>query len=301
MSLSGLDLSLLVAFEAVYLDRSVSAAAVRLGVRQPTLSASLARLRDIFADELFVRSAGAMQPTPKAVRLAPRVQRALSELRNAIDDEAPFTPDMDARAFTIASNDYATFVLGPPIVEIVAREAPHVDLRIIAAEKGEVPSLLEKGQVDVALGVFPGLPDRLVAQTLYTEHFVGVARADHPLLACTPVTLDAFAAADHALFTIRRDVSGEIDAALHQRGLRRRVGLTLPHFLALPTILARSDLVASIPSRAAKCFVDAGLAVFDLPVPVLPWKLCMAWSPISRQDPAMAWFRSRILQVAQQL
>jgi DNA-binding transcriptional LysR family regulator len=301
MSLARLDLTLLLAFEAVYLERNVSVAAARLGVRQPTLSASLARLREIFADELFVRSAGSMQPTPKALRLAPGIGRALSELRKAIDDEVPFSPDTETRAFTIVSNDYSTFVLGPAIVEIVSREAPHVNLRMIAAEKSEVPALLEKGVADIALGVFPGASERFVEQTLYTEHFVGVGRADHPLLKQTPVTLEAFAAANHALFTIRRDTSGEIDAALLQRGLRRRIGLTLPHFLALPNILTRSDLVASIPSRATKSFIDAGLRVFDLPLNVSPWKLGMLWSPTSRQDPATAWLRSRILQVAQLL
>ncbi|WP_298159982.1 LysR family transcriptional regulator [Brevundimonas sp.] len=298
--MAGLDLGLLAAFEAVYLERSVSQAALRLGVRQPTISAALARLRDFFADELFLRSGGAMQPTPKAVRLAPRINHVLSELRKAVDDEAPFSPDTETRVFTIVSNDYATFVLGPPIVEIMAREAPHVDLRMIAADKAEVPGLLEKGLADVAIGVFPSPPDRFVVQTLFTEHFVGVARENHPILE-RPITPEAFAAADHALFTTRRDASGEVDKAFLQRGLRRRISLTLPHFLALPEILARSDMVASIPSRAARFFVQSGLSVFDLPLSIPRWTLSMVWSPTTRHDPAATWLRSRILGAAQRL
>lgn len=298
MSLASLDMTLLLSFEAVYQSKSVSVAAQRLGVRQPTVSAALARLRVLFGDELFVRAAGEMRPTPKALRIAPGITAALTRLRETVADAVPFSPADAKRTFTIASNDYASLVLVPGLVAALTAEAPNVDLRVIGYDKDDVPGLIDRGEIDLALGVFQTPPDRAVRQILYRERFVGIARASHPMLARGPVSLEAYAGADHALVTLRRDAVGEIDGALRQRGLSRRVALTLPHLLALPGALLAGDLVAAIPARAAAILARDGLSLFEIPLNLPAWTLEMLWNPGARSERASAWFRATVAAVA---
>lgn len=297
MTVSTIDLNLLVVFEAIFETQSVTKAAERLDMRQPAVSAALARLRNAFDDPLFVRAAGGMQATPRAIRLAPRVTLALTELRGAMVD-VPFTPSAAKRTFRIASTDYTTLVLLPGVLETVRSEASGIDLRIIGYDKGDVPTLIDTGEVDVALGTFPKPPLQAVLQNLSRERFVGLARHDHVGLQTGTMSLDSFVAADHALVSLRRDATGEIDRILALRGLARRVALVLPHMLCLPDILTRTDLIAAIPCRVADRVVNARLKVFELPIVVPAWHVQMLWNPATRGDTALSWLRSRITQVA---
>lgn len=297
MELGLLDLNLLLAFEALDETRSVSKAAERLGIRQPAMSAALARLRLAFSDQLFVRAAGAMQPTPRAVRLGSGVAKALGELRAAMED-APFEPLATTRTFTIASTDYTTLVILPHVMAALEREAPRVDLRIVGYDKGDIPNLLDRGEIDLALGVFSAPSDNAVRKFLCAERFVGVTRRGHPLVGNGTIDLIDYAGARHALVSVRRDATGEIDVALQAHGLTRRIALVLPHMLVLPSILANSDIVAAVPSRAADALVTGGLQTFDIPLKLTPWRIEMLWNPASRRDPASAWLRSKITAAA---
>lgn len=297
----GFDLNLLLTFEAVNEARSVSGAAERLGVRQPTVSAALARLRALVGDELFVRAGGAMQPTAKALRIAPSVTQALAQLRETLSDAAPFAPKAARRSFTLASTDYSTIVLLPRLLKALKQEAPSIDLRVLGYDKDDVPSLIDRGLIDLALGVFPDPPERAVRQALYADRFVGIARSGHPILADRPVSLENYAAANHALVTLRRDATGEIDRVLRQRGLTRRVALTLPHVLALPAMLRCSDLIAAMPERAAKLLCVEGLEIFKIPLNLAEWRLEMLWNPSARSDQASAWFRAKVAEAARSL
>ena len=297
MDFGSLDLNLLVAFEALDQTRSVSRAAERLGMRQPAMSAALSRLRLAFSDQLFVRTGGAMQPTPRAVRLATGVARALAELRGAIDD-APFEPLATTRTFTVASTDYTTLVILPHVMGALEREAPSVDLRIVGYDKGDIPELLDRAEIDLALGVFRTPSENVVRQFLCPERFVGIARRGHPLVRNGVMDLMDYAGALHALVSVRRDAMGEIDLALKAHGLSRRIALTLPHMLVLPAILSSSDMVAAIPERAAAAVAGAGLDTFEIPLKLSPWRIEMLWNPVSRRDQASAWLRSKIKAAA---
>lgn len=298
MKLDRMDLPLLLAFEALIQTRSVSKAAARLGVRQPAMSASLARLRTLLGDELFTRAAGAMQPTPRAVRLATDLVPALAQLRAAISDSAAFVPSEARRTFTLASTDYTTCVLGPALCADVARTAPGVDLRILGYDKNDIPELLDRGEIDLALGVFQPPPERAVRRLLCPEQFVGLARRGHPALSAGKIPLDTYASLRHALVSVRRDAHGEIDKALAARGLSRRIALTLPHMLALPDLLTGSDLVAALPRRMAQRIAGDALVVFKLPLDLEEWRIEMLWNPATRNDPASIWLRSLVIAAA---
>lgn len=299
MDLARIDLNLLLAFEALMATRSVTRAAETLGLRQPAMSAALGRLRVLFSDELFTRAGGAMRPSPKAERIAPAVAAALDGLRAALGPETAFDPAAERRSVTLALTDYATAVLGPPLIAALRAAAPGVTLRIVGYDKGSVGALVDQGRVDLAVGVFPDPPERLVVTTLFQERFIGLARTGHPVHA-PGLDAAAYAAFDHALVTVAQESRGAIDAALAARGLRRRVVLILPQFLALPDLLAASNVVAAVPERLARrlCGRD-GLATFPIPLALRPWPLHMLWSPLARSDGASAWLRAQMVAAAE--
>jgi DNA-binding transcriptional LysR family regulator len=299
MNLTRVDLNLLVAFEALFAERSVTKAARWLGLSQPATSDALRRLRLLFRDELFVRGAGAMQPSPKALQIAPGVQAALAQLRATLGEEVSFAPGDTLQSFTLAMTDYNAHVLLPPLAAHLRKGAPGVDLHVVGYEKGEIGAMLARGEVDLALGVFPDPPPDAVKTALFEERFVGVARRGHPALAGGAPDLATFVALPHALVTVRReDRSGAIDRELARHGLKRRVALTLPHMLVLPAVLAGSDLVCALPARIAERIDRAAVQVFELPINIPSWTVEMLWNPIARTDRASAWLRQAIQVVA---
>jgi len=298
MRLADVDLNLLLVFDALMRERSVTLGARRVGVGQPAMSAALGRLRRLFGDELFVRAAGALQPTPKALRIAPRVAEALERVRAALAEEAPFEPATAAETFTLAGTDYTSHVLLPALAARLRRDAPHVDLRVVGYDKDAAAGILDRGEADAVVGVFADPPERCVRTPLFRERFVGVCRAGHPALRDGAVGAEAWAALPHALVSVRRDAAGALDDGLRRLGLRRRVVLTLPHVTALPAVLAASDLVSALPARMAGALADAGLRTFELPVEAPEWEVAMLWSPTARTDAAGAWLRAAVVEAA---
>jgi len=295
MNLASIDLNLLLAFEALFEERAVTAAARRIGLGQPGMSAALGRLRAVIGDELFVRAAGEMRPTAKALEIAPGITAALAQLRRTLETGIGFDPATATRSFTLGSTDYTALVLLPELVAYVRQHAPGVDLRIVGYEKGTVPEMLDRGEVDVALGVFPKPPERAVVTRLFEERFVGLARVGHPAVVDGRIDAQSFAYLPHALVTTRRDTSGSLDEALAATGLRRRVALTLPFVMVLPSVLEGSDLVAALPSRLAdRVLAGARIQCFELPVETKPWTVSMLWPASARTDQATAWLRGAI-------
>lgn len=297
MELSRFDLNLLVAFEALFEDRSVSAAARRIGVGQSGMSAALSRLRTLLSDELFVRASGEMRPTAKALELAPALTAALTQIRRALEAGVAFDPATATRSFAIGSTDFTASVFLPSLLTQVRVKAPGIDLRVIGYEKGTVAEMLDRGEVDAAVGVFPNPPDRAVVTPLFQERFVGVARADHPAIVAGRIDVQSFAYLPHALVTTRRDATGALDEALAALGLKRRIALTLPYMMVLPSALENSDLIAALPSRVADHVLTcAALQRFELPLDIKPWTVSMLWLESSRKDRANAWLRDALKQ-----
>lgn len=259
MNLAAIDLNLLTAFEALSAERHVTRAARRLGISQPAMSDALRRLRKLFGDELFVRAAGAMQPTPRALALSSALAPVLAQLRHTMGDQVAFSPDATAKVFTLASTDYTSLVLLPPLMSRLRLDAPGLVLHIVGYEKGALGPMLDRGEIDLAVGVFPNPPEQAVRTVLFEEGFVGVARADHAALAAGPMSLATFAALPHALVSVNTDRRGVIDDRLQTLGLSRRIALVVPYMLLLPRVLAESDLIAVLPRRAANAISDAGL------------------------------------------
>lgn len=302
INLGAIDLNLLVAFEALYNAKSVTAAAQRLHVGQPAMSAALGRLRSLFGDDLFVRVGREMRPTAKANAIAPQVTAALDTIRATLAEPQSFTPASSQRVFTLATSDYFASLILPKMLAAFQQQAPHIDLRLITVEKESFIELIEGEIIDLALGTFANLPSHILEKNLLVERFLGVCRLNHPALENDNVSLEQFVAFPHALFTLRRDAIGIVDQTLAEQGLQRRVALTVPYWLALPTAIATSDLIAAIPSCLEKHFLRYyPLQVFELPLEVPPWVVSMAWSKLSDRDAANLWLRQIIQEVCQDI
>jgi len=300
IKLAQIDLNLLVAFEALFEARSVTLAAQRLALGQSAMSAALGRLRTLFGDELFIRVGREMRPTAKANAIAPGIFAALHHIRQTMQASQDFNPASDSREFAIASADYTSFVVLPKLLAHCREVAPHLNFRMIEFEKDRIGDLLEQGIVDLTLGVFPHPPRQTLCVPLFQEHFVGIARTGHPVIAQKPIALEAFAHLSHALHTLRRDAIGKIDRALAVYDLHRRVALTVPHLLVLPSIIASTDLVAAIPARMAQYFSKLDdIEVFELPIAIPTWTVSLLWSKLSDKEDANCWLRQTLQTLCQ--
>lgn len=300
IDLSAIDLNLLVAFEALYIEQSVTGAAQRLHVGQPAMSAALGRLRSLFADDLFVRVGREMRPTAKAEAIAPQLLAALDTIRATLAERQGFDPAHSEKAFTLATSDYFACLILPKLLNLFRDSAPQIDLRLVAIEKASFVDLLDEGVIDLALGTFAQLPSHILQQALLSERFVGICRLEHPALKNGEVDLEKFVAFPHALFTLRRDASGLIDQALAKHGLQRRIALTVPYWFTLPIVIATSNLFAAIPSCLQHHFTHHyPLQSFEIPLNLSSWTISMVWSKLSDREPANFWLRQRIHTVCQ--
>lgn len=299
MDLRAFDLNLLLAFEALTNTGSVSHAAQRLGIKQPAMSAALAKLRSLTGDRLFERASGRMEPTPRALALIPGIEAALAQLRVTLAEQVGFDPATATRTLTMASTDYTSAMLLPALMARLQSRSPCIDIRVIGYDKQDVPELVARGDIDLAVGVFDPPPPDAVRTLLWEEHFVGLVRKGHPIL--DDLRAETYAAADHALISVRRDARGRIDRDLAALGLSRRIALVLPHMLALPPLLATSDLVAAVPARVASRCGQWGLTTFPLPLLTQPWRVEMLWRPSSRLDQASRWLRAQVMAAAEEV
>jgi DNA-binding transcriptional LysR family regulator len=241
-----------------------------------------------------------MQPTAKALEIAPGIRAALQQIRQTLAASQTFDATTSKSTFTIGSSDYTSYVVMPKLLEICHQIAPNIDFRLIGFAKDSVGELLEQREIDLALGVFQNPPRQTMQMPLFSENFVGICRRGHPVITQDSLAPEIFANLLHALFTIRQDEVGEIDKVLAQYNLKRRIVLTTPHLLVLPAIISSSDLVAAVPSRLVVSLVDQGaLEIFELPVRTEPWMISMLWSKLTDQDQANCWLRQMLKSVCE--
>lgn len=294
--LSAVDLNLLVVFEALMQERNVTRAASSLAMSQPALSHALGRLRRMLKDELFVRSPKGMIPTPRADELAVPVRRALDELRHSLEPPK-FDPSAAARHFHLAVDNYAAIVLVAPLVARLAKAAPGVTLEFRPSGTLNVPDLLDRGQLDLAIGPFTEQGERFSQHHLITDRFVALLRKNHAVGAGR-LTIEMFAALPHLDISSSRHETNFIDDALARRKLTRRITLRAP-FLSAVRILARSDAVAVLPQRIARELIGyRPLVVRDLPFASPQVDSGMMWPRWMDSQPAHRWLRDNVQAAA---
>ncbi len=296
-SLRRFDLNLLVAFDMLMAERSVTAAARRMGVGQPAMSNALSRLRDMFDDPLLVRTPTGLQPTSRAIDLVPPVARILAELRAEVFSARGFSPATDRRTFRIGLSDQAEAAVMQDVLQAMRRDAANIRVIARSVERQGAADLLASGAIDLALGHFPDVDSTLDAATLYHETFVCLFDAQACGVA-PPLSLDDYVALPHILVSLRGEPFGHVDELLEAAGRTRMVIYTTPHFLAVPFLLHGFRAVSALPRRLAlNCADAAGLAVCDVPLRSNGYDVRMAWHRRNTADPAQAWLRELVASV----
>lgn len=293
-----IDLNLLVVLEALLDELSVTRAAKRLALTQPTVSAMLARLRHTFDDPLFVRTQRGILPTPRAAALAPILKRWLAE-GYALVAEERFDPATADFTVSLSANDYIQSALIVPFVRRLRREARGARLAVRSAHFSDVPSMLAEGALDLCVATTPDLPSQeLPSRALYEERYVCVVRADHPLKGRAAVTLDQFCRYPHVMVSPTEGrFLGPTDKALALVGRKRQVVLSVPGFLILPEILKTDDFIAVVPKRVLRSRM-AGLRTFPAPVNVPGFDVILLWHPRLHKNPAHRWLREKLAETA---
>ena len=299
MNFGAFDLNLLVVFDAVMQERSVTRAGGRIGLSQPAMSHALNRLRHLLKDPLFVRTPEGMVPTPRAEQLAEPLRRALSDMQAALEPEL-FAPDRAERRFAIAVNNYAAVVVTPTLVLAAAEAAPKVGLDLRPSGLQSPIELLDRGELDLALGYFDAPGERFATASLLEDHFVLAMRADHPA-ARSKLTAKSFAALQHLEISSSGEETGFIDAWLAREKMSRHVAYQAP-YLSAGRILQRSNMVTSVSASYAQGLLGAGaLSFLALPCPSPRLTLAMLWHRRLDNQPAQRWLRGLVSQVCQGL
>lgn len=297
MNVEDIDLNLLRVFDAVLRERGVTPAAARLGLTQPAVSNALARLRALLGDSLFVRSPGGMEATPFARGVAEPVRQALALLESALAHGPGFDPASATRAFRFYMSDLGQVEFLPPLVERVQRRAPGVRLEAVAADLEHIADALGTGALDLAVGFLTGLGPPVQRHALFRDPYVCLVRAGHPALA-TKFTRKKFLEASHVLVTYRGGGHRVIEEALERAGVARRIALRVPHFTVVPMVLARTDLILTLPARVAAVYVrQGGFRSLPPPVPMPPAQVAVHWHERFSADPGNRWLRDQIVEL----
>lgn len=289
-----LDLNLLLAFDALYREGSVTRAAAQLGQTQSATSHALRRLRRFFGDPLFVKVGERMTPTPKAQQMAKTVLAVVAQIHGELLAPAGFDPAVAQRVFGFCMTDMGELVFLPPIIERLRVLAPHCRIRTLQVPTEQVPAVLESGEADLALGSLHLVPAGLFQQELFRHPFVTIVSARNPEIG-ERLDLETFCRLRHVAVTLSGKTE-PYDRALEERGIRREIFLTTPHFLVVPLLLERfPDLVATVPRELGTVFGRyGGVRVLPPPVELPPFALRQHWHPRVHHDEANAWLRRMI-------
>ena len=291
MELRDLDLNLLVVFNQLLIDKRVSTAADTLGLTQPAVSNALKRLRTLLKDELFLRTARGMEPTPLALQLAEPVAYALGAIHSALNQQATFEPASSTRTFTLAVTDIGEIYFLPPLMEVVARTAPNTRISTVRNTAVSLKEDMEAGRVDLAIGLIPQLQAGFFQRRLFKQRYVCMLRRGHPA-AGQPMTLDLFQSLEHVVVVSAGTGHGEVDTILDRAGIRRRVRAVVPHFTAVGHILQSTDLIATVPERlAVRCAGPFELIHVPHPAPLPEIAINLFWHARYHRDPANRWLR----------
>jgi DNA-binding transcriptional LysR family regulator len=292
------DARMLVLFDEIYRTQSMTRAAERLDLSQPTASIWLAKLRREWHDPLFVRTTAGMQPTPRADALIGPVREALASLRRLSGPEPTFDPGAAHRSFRICMTDASHITLLPRILAHVRSVGPDIRLDVapISTTTGR---MLETGDADLALGYLPGLEAGFHEQRLYRQDFICLVNARHPRIGAD-FPARAYSAEAH-IGILSSTSYPMIESAFKSQGIERRVRLELPGFLGLAAIVSSTDLVATVPRTIGEALAAMGpIRMLPCPVKVPSFMVKQYWHSRYHHDPGGRWLRAQCTRLLAQ-
>jgi LysR family transcriptional regulator, mexEF-oprN operon transcriptional activator len=288
------DLNLLVAFDALMRDRSVTQAASRLKIQQPAMSHNLATLRLLFQDQLFVRVGQIMQPTPRAHALAPLIQQILSQAHQALTSAETFDPSKEIRTFRIGFSSELEVLLMPELAAALRTTAPGIKLLARSASPEQVHRMLDESVIDLGVGCYGQGSNRHRHRKLF----------DQSLMCCYngtllplhgPLDRETYLELEHALVSQKDVIEGCLDSALDKLGVKLNVAMAAPEFLTVLAAVKIAPLVATLPTRIVRRYAATfGLDESQVPLDLEVSPITMVWSAHSDQEPAAQWLRSQV-------
>ena len=295
--LRSFDLNLLIAFDALMEDRSVTRAAARLRIRQPAMSHSLSVLRMLLQDELFVRDGAIMRPTARALNIAPAVRSTLRQMEDILRWKEPFDPSREDRTFRLGFSSDVELLVVPELTARLRSIAPGVRLLGRQAERADVHRLLDEGELDVAVGCFEPGAARYRGRYLF-EQTLACCFNPQLLDLSVPIDLKAYISLGHALVTLKDDLRGCLADALLRTNAELNVVVASSNFLAILSVASQAPVLATLPSRMAERYAPAfGLTVSPVPLKMEVAPVAMVWSARADREPGALWLRTQIQQV----
>lgn len=297
MELSDIDLNQLVLFQHLMVERRVSKVADKLGLTQPAVSNTLAKLRRQFGDELFVRTPAGMMPTPFAEQLAEPIGYALGMIHSGLNQHSRFEPTSVKRSMTIGMTDIGEIVFLPALVERLRRDAPGISLATVRITATTLRDDMEAGKVDLAIGPLPQLKAGFFQRRLFRQRYVCLFRKGHALDR-KRVSLADFKAAEHLIIVSAGTGHGKVDDLIRRAGVERTVRLTIPHFVSVGPLLRRTDMVATVTERLAESLAEP----FDLtfrphPIDLPEVAINVFWHAKVHRSPAHQWLRGVVFDL----
>ncbi len=297
MELKDIDLNLLVVFNQLLNEGSVSRVAANLGLSQPTVSNALARLRKLTDDPLFLRTTRGMEPTPFAQQLADPIAHALGMIHSAVNQKSSFDPATARRSFTMGVTDIGEIYFLPKLVQELGRLAPGITMSTVRNTAVNLKDEMAEGNIDLAIGLLPQLKAGFFQRRLFKQRYVCIFRKGHPLDK-RKVSLEEFSSASHVVVVSEGTGHGKVDELLERSGVARKVLLTVPHFVAVGHLLHQSDLVATVPERLAKALVEPfGLTYVAHPATLPEIAINVFWHAKYNKDPANEWLRALMFRL----
>ena len=289
-----IDLNLLIAFAVLFREQSVSLAADKLHLGQPAVSGSLARLREMFDDPLFIRSGHRMQPTARATELHSELMPLLEQLQSALFQQAQFNPANAKATVTIGMTDWVEMWLMPQLLPALREEAPGVRLNVVASDPFTDSQRLEGGELDMIISVANQSARWMEREQLSAMEFVTLWNPTQLQLE-EPLSAETYAAQQHVLVSYREASSSHIDTLLARQGLKREISYTTPHFSALPGLLSMMPVLATVPQGLCESWQKTwGLRSSPVPLEMAPFDVALLWHQRHNSDAALMWVRGFI-------
>jgi DNA-binding transcriptional LysR family regulator len=297
MDISELDLNLLLVFQTIHREQNVTRAAARLGLSQPAVSSALSRLRRILGDPLFVRSRLGMQPTARALQLLAPIDQGLGLIRQGLQQHVGFDPKRADASFTVLISEIGELVYLPALMQRVRGMAPGIRFRVRQLSQSHYAEALEAGAADLAIGFVASMRSSFRYRRLFSDSFVCIARAGHPDIG-PAIGVQQFLAAEHVIKSRAGHLDGILAKAITRLGYDLKVVLIVPHFHAIPDIVARTDLVAVVPRGLAQATVHSlGTKIMALPFPMPSFQVGLHWHARCHNDPANRWLRKLVIDL----
>lgn len=289
-----IDLNLLTVLLVLKREGSVSRAAEKLHLGQPAVSNALARLRVMFSDPLFVRTARGMEPTPRAEALIAELGPLMAQMQNVLFQPASFTPSEATHVFRLGMSDWVERSIMPALYARITRTAPGVTLQVTASDPFRDVELVARGEIDLAISVGDDTPATLQREKIVSHNFCTLWHPEQLSLSA-PLTLEDYVAHDHLLVSYRGSTWSAIDDQLATLGKARSIRYVTPHFSSLPPLLVRTPALATVPAGLADDWITHyGLCSSPVPVATPEIALSLLWHKRCDNDMPLSWLREEL-------